>query len=128
MNAEANDPVGAVEIPQKLYFSIGEVKEITRLEPYVLRYWETEFPALRPKKSARGHRQYQRKDIELILTIKDLLYSRKFTIAGANAHLRQKNRPPTANSVESPFLRRLHNELLQLQKLLHGQKTDDLFG
>ncbi|MEA1881411.1 MAG: MerR family transcriptional regulator [Candidatus Marinimicrobia bacterium] len=68
---------------KKLYYSIGEVSSITELKQYVLRYWETEFKQLSPSKNKAGNRTYRQKDIELILRIKDLLYSQKFTIDGA---------------------------------------------
>ena len=75
------------EIPEKLFFRIGEVCEIAGVEPYVLRFWETEFPFLAPPKSKSGHRVYGKKDVEMVLKIKDLLYSRGFTIAGARKQL-----------------------------------------
>lgn len=74
-------------IPQKLYFRIGEVSRLVGVKPYVLRYWETEFPALAPNKSGSGHRFYRRKDVELLLQIKQLLYDKRFTIEGARRHL-----------------------------------------
>jgi DNA-binding transcriptional MerR regulator len=76
------------EIPDKLYFKIGEVSEILGVEPYVLRYWESEFSQLSPKKSGTGHRLYRRKDVELLLRIKHLLYEKRFTIEGARQTLR----------------------------------------
>jgi DNA-binding transcriptional MerR regulator len=78
---------GSPEIPDKLYFKIGEVSELLGVEPYVLRYWETEFPELSPKKSGTGHRLYRRKDVELLLRIKHLLYEKRFTIEGARQSL-----------------------------------------
>jgi DNA-binding transcriptional MerR regulator len=81
--ASANAP----EIPDKLFFRIGEVSTMLGLEPYVLRYWETEFPSLSPKKSGTGHRLYRRKDVEMLLRIKHLLYERRFTIDGARQFL-----------------------------------------
>lgn len=72
-----------VEIPNKLFFRIGEVCKLLRLEPYVLRFWETEFPTLAPAKGANGRRMYRKKDVEMVLIIKALLYDRGFTIAGA---------------------------------------------
>jgi len=75
------------EIPNKLFFKIGEVCDIVGVEPYVLRFWETEFPNLAPEKSKTGHRVYKRKDVENVLRIKELLYDRGFTIAGARKHL-----------------------------------------
>ena len=79
------------EIPDKLFFKISEVCEIVGVEPYVLRFWETEFPNFAPQKSKAGHRVYKRKDIENVLRIKELLYDRGFTIAGARRQL-SKNR------------------------------------
>jgi len=75
------------EIPNKLFFRIGEVCEIVGVEPYVLRFWETEFPALAPEKSESGHRIYKRKDVENVLRVKELLYERGYTIAGARKYL-----------------------------------------
>jgi DNA-binding transcriptional MerR regulator len=75
------------QIPDKLFFKIGEVCEIVGVEPYVLRFWETEFPNLAPEKSKAGHRVYKRKDVENFLRIKELLYERGFTIAGARKML-----------------------------------------
>jgi len=77
----------APAIPQKLYFRIGEVSRLVGVQPYVLRYWEAEFPGLAPNKSGAGHRFYRRKDVELLLQIKQLLYEKRFTIEGARRHL-----------------------------------------
>jgi len=71
------------EIPDKLYFRIGEVSQLAGVKPFVLRFWETEFPALAPKKSGSGQRLYRRKDVEMVLEIKRLLYEERFTIEGA---------------------------------------------
>ena len=73
---------------KKLYYSISEVSEITKLKAYVLRYWETEFDQLSPPKNRAGNRTYRQKDIDIILKIKDLLYQKKFTIAGAKNFLK----------------------------------------
>ncbi|HEX3879478.1 MAG TPA: MerR family transcriptional regulator [Bryobacteraceae bacterium] len=89
---------GTPEIPDKLYFKIGEVSELLGVEPYVLRYWETEFNALSPKKSGTGHRLYRRKDVELLLRIKHLLYDKKFTIEGARQRLHEEARNPKAKA------------------------------
>lgn len=78
-------------IPDKLYFRIGEVSELAETKPYVLRYWETEFPTLKPVKSATGHRLYRRPDVEMILEIKRLLYVEGFTIEGARKYLAGKS-------------------------------------
>jgi|SRR5579862_1039628 len=77
-------------IPDKSLFRIGEVSRVTSTKPFVLRYWETEFPMLQPVKSPKGHRLYRREDIETVLTIKRLLYDEGFTIAGARRHLRDQ--------------------------------------
>ena len=78
---------GSARIPEKDAYRIGEVAALTEIEPYVLRYWETEFPVLQPAKSPHGQRLYRRTDIETILTIKHLLYEQGFTIAGARKQL-----------------------------------------
>src|SRR6266496_990499 len=80
------------DIPDKLYFRIGEVSGLLGVEAYVLRYWETEFPSLAPKKSGTGHRLYRRKDVELLLRIKHLLYDKRFTIQGARQWLQSEAR------------------------------------
>jgi DNA-binding transcriptional MerR regulator len=84
------------EIPDKLYFRIGEVSRLAGVKPYVLRYWETEFPSIGPKKSGTGHRLYRRKDVEIILEIKRLLYEKRFTIEGARKHLEARGKVPAA--------------------------------
>ena len=78
-------------IPAKNFFRIGEVSRLTATKTFVLRYWETEFPALQPVKSPKGHRLYRRQDIDTVLAIKRLLYDEGFTIAGARRHLREQN-------------------------------------
>jgi DNA-binding transcriptional MerR regulator len=85
-------PIEVPEIPDKLYFRIGEVSQILQVEPYVLRYWESEFPTLAPKKSGTGHRLYKRKDVEMVLELKRLLYEKRFTIEGARLFLDQNKK------------------------------------
>ncbi|HQU14124.1 MAG TPA: MerR family transcriptional regulator [Thermodesulfobacteriota bacterium] len=75
------------EVPQKLYYKIGEVCDITGVPSHVLRFWEKQFPQLSPNKTQSGHRLYRRRDIEAVLQIKELLYERKFTIRGARDFL-----------------------------------------
>jgi DNA-binding transcriptional MerR regulator len=75
------------KIPNKFFFRIGEVGKLTGVEPHVLRYWETEFKSLRPKKNKAGQRVYKKKDVLLILSIKELLYKQKYTIAGAKKRI-----------------------------------------
>src|ERR1041384_4265744 len=79
-------------IPEKLFFKIGEVCELIKVQPHVLRYWETEFPMLAPQKNRAGQRVYRRKDVEMVLRIRDLLYEEKFTIAGAKKKLADEMR------------------------------------
>ncbi len=92
MATHATAPVLTPEIPNKLYFRIGDVSRIAGVKPYVLRYWETEFPSIGPKKSGSNHRLYRRKDVELILDIKRLLYQERYTIEGARKHLEALNK------------------------------------
>ncbi len=80
-------------IPDKLYFRIGEVASLCRLPAYVLRFWETEFPQLKPVKSSTGQRMYRQRDVENILRIKKLLYEEGFTIAGARQQLKAEAKP-----------------------------------
>src|SRR4051812_6788404 len=81
-----------IHIPDKLYFRIGEVAGLCRLPAYVLRFWETEFPQLKPTKSSTGQRMYRRRDVEHVVRIKQLLYSEGYTIAGAREQLKQEAR------------------------------------
>src|SRR5262252_6802509 len=104
------------EIPDKLYFRIGEVSGILGVEPYVLRYWETEFPQLAPKKSGTGHRLYRRKDVELLLRIKGLLYEKRFTIEGARQSLRAAD--PQRSLFPVDPLTEIRRELSEILKLL----------
>ncbi|MGD8541289.1 MAG: MerR family transcriptional regulator [Desulfobacteraceae bacterium] len=89
------------EIPDKFYFKIGEVGAITGLPTYVLRFWETEFKQIRPKRAASGQRLYRKKDVALILEIKHLLYERKFTIQGAKQTLEAHRTPPTLAEIRA---------------------------
>ena len=78
------------EIPEKLFFRIGEVCDLIKVQPHVLRYWETEFPMLAPQKNRAGQRVYRRKDVEMVMRIRNLLYEEKFTIAGAKRKLQDE--------------------------------------
>jgi len=104
------------QIPNKLFFKIGEVCEIVGLEPYVLRFWETEFPILAPQKSKAGHRVYRRRDVEMVLKIKSLLYDRGFTIPGARKHLTRAK--PLEKPERDRILLRLRDELREILTLL----------
>jgi DNA-binding transcriptional MerR regulator len=95
------------EIPDKLYFRIGEVAKLAGIKPYVLRFWESEFRTLGPKKSGKGHRLYRRKDVVLVLEIKRLLYERRYTIAGAKKILESPSKRP-----DSPAAGQIHQKEL----------------
>jgi DNA-binding transcriptional MerR regulator len=90
-------------IPEKLYFRIGEVARLCRLPAYVLRFWETEFPQLKPVKSSTGQRMYRRRDVESVVRIKQLLYEEGYTIAGARQHLRDEGKNDK-KQVALPFM------------------------
>lgn len=125
----------SADIPHKLYFRIGEVARIVEVKPYVLRYWESEFAVLRPEKTASGHRLYRRRDVEILLDIKRLLYDEKFTISGAKKRLREINKegeaaPLPTDSADKPpqvetdrqkdVLVSIRKELLDLYKMLNA--------
>ncbi len=119
-------------IPNKQYFKIGEVSALTQLEPYVLRYWETEFKMIRPVRFGSNQRMYRRKDVEIILAIKRLLYEEGFTIAGARKKLLQNSKEEkekkalpkndgTKNEVTGrmvPLIREIQKELTDLVQFL----------
>jgi len=102
MGATAIRQTPAVEIPNKLYFRIGDVAKLTGIKAYVLRYWETEFPMLAPKKSGANQRLYRRKDVQMVLEIKRLLYEERFTIEGARSHLQQRRHTPKPAPAPKP--------------------------
>jgi len=126
------------QIPDKLYYKIGEVAKFTGIKTHVLRYWETEFKAIRPNKSRSNQRLYRKQDVDLILHLKDLLYNQGFTIAGARKKLREKpakgpevpvvenptNKAadqlalPLAASVDPKILKEIRQDILRLKKSL----------
>ena len=106
-----------VQIPDdKRYFRIGEASRIIGVEPYVLRYWESEFPQVRPERADSNQRTYQREDLENLLTVKKLLYEEKMTIEGAKRRLRQEKGDKI--SVDSAFLDDIKIELSKILKML----------
>ncbi len=109
-------PSDTVEIPDRLYFKIGEVAELTGVQPYILRYWETEFGNLRPTKSRSGQRLYRRNDVLAVLRIRDLLYRQRFTIAGARRRLAAEQGPLAPTVLDS--LQRVKDELKDISSLL----------
>jgi DNA-binding transcriptional MerR regulator len=118
-----------VTIPNKLYFKIGEVSEITGMEPYVIRYWESEFKSIKPSRTQSNQRVYRRKDVESILEIKRMLYEEKLTIAGARRKLQDK-KVQDKKQLDLDFtvkkdhrdhlaiLKEIKEELLALRKIL----------
>jgi DNA-binding transcriptional MerR regulator len=117
-------PPAAVAIPDKLYFRMGEVSELTRTKDFVLRYWETEFPSLRPVKGKSGHRLYRRKDVEMVFEIRRLLYEKGFTIEGARRHLASADKNPAEqpslfqSPVDMKALRAIRQELQSILTML----------
>ncbi len=107
-------------IPEKQYFRIGEVAEIAEVEPYVLRFWETEFPSLKPQKTRSNRRLYARDDVALVLRIRDLLYEECFTIPGARRQLKKKRQdnPTEVPARTKGLLRRIRNEAEELLQLV----------
>jgi DNA-binding transcriptional MerR regulator len=109
-------------VPDKLYFRIGEVARLCRLPAYVLRFWETEFPQLKPVKSSTGQRMYRKRDVESVLRIKKLLYEDGFTIAGARVQLREEIKSDRSQSA-LPFpvqsSRNVAYIRQELQQILH---------
>ena len=103
-------------IPEKLYFRIGEVSSLCKLPAYVLRFWETEFPQLKPVKSSSGQRMYRRKDVEMLVRIKTLLYEEGFTIAGARHQLRVET-ASAKNQAPLPFP---SHSVADLRRIRHG--------
>ena len=114
------------KIPSKLFFKIGEVCELTDTQPYVLRYWESEFPALAPAKNNSGQRIYRRRDIETIQRIKTLLYEEGFTIAGAKKKLEQEMKEQSKGAVATPAVKKsngeatFEDEVKEIKAELHG--------
>jgi DNA-binding transcriptional MerR regulator len=115
-------------VPQKLFYRIGDVTEITGIKPHILRYWESEFSGLHPRKNRAGQRIYERRDVELVLEIKKLLYEQRYTISGAKQLLagqskRAPKKPsPTAAPSDMPsVLRKCCQELRDLLALLNHE-------
>ncbi len=109
------------EIPDKLYFKIGEVSKLACVEPHVLRYWETEFSQIQPKRANSNQRLYRRVDVETILQIKSLLHEQEFTISGAKKFLKEGGKEKeTKESIpgDSSHLDKIKQELLAVQDIL----------
>ena len=116
---EANPAQG---IPDRLYFKIGDVSRITGVEPYVLRYWESEFDIVKPSRTRSKHRLYRKKDLERVLEIKRLLYNEKFTIAGAKKMLKKEDTTePGKSQTEERYknlLKEIKNELKAIRDMM----------
>jgi len=117
-----------IEIPEKLYFRIGEVGRLCHLPPYVLRFWETEFPQLKPAKGSTGQRMYRRRDVEFVVRIRKLLYEDGYTIAGARHLLKTESRPtksqpglPFQSIIKQDGLRRVRQQLQEILSLLSAK-------
>lgn len=114
------------EEKKKRYFSIGDVSVIIGVKPHILRYWESEFPMLRPRKNRAGNRAFTERDIKIIMVIKKLLYEDKFTIEGAKKQLRTETDLINDQQIEIPFekvktkleIKEIHDELSELLKLV----------
>ena len=120
-------PANGSSEPVQEFFSIGEVCDLTDLKPHVLRYWESQFRFLSPAKNRSGNRAYQRKEIELILLVKHLLYTEKYTIDGArqkvDAHRRARDLKPAARAaLDAETIQSLEKELHEILALLDGVK------
>jgi DNA-binding transcriptional MerR regulator len=107
-------------IPEKTYFRIGEVSKIVNVEPYVIRYWETEFRTISPVRTKTAQRLYRKKDVQELLTIKDLLYSQRFTIDGAKKQLYKTrgNSEPETKTSEKKILNLIKRELQQIRAMI----------
>ncbi len=121
-NAQKKDefiaPSLPTDIPQKLYYKIGEVCDITNIPSHVLRFWEKQFPQLSPNKTQSGHRLYKKRDILIILQIRDLLYERKFTIKGAREFLATGHSARESSADAGARLGRLKEGLLKIRNIL----------
>jgi len=118
------EPADTSGIPDKPYFKIGEVARLCAVKPYVLRYWETEFRSLRLQKTRSQQRLYRRKDVELLLKIRHLLYEERFTIEGARARLRElghdEGAPPPVPppDIDVEMLKKLKQGLVELARMV----------
>jgi DNA-binding transcriptional MerR regulator len=118
----------AASQPVQEFFSIGEVCTLTDLKPHVLRYWESQFRFLNPAKNRSGNRVYQRREIELIMLVKHLLYTEKYTIEGARhriEHFRRTGelKPAARDALKLELIRDLRAELEQVVRILNGEKV-----
>jgi DNA-binding transcriptional MerR regulator len=114
------DAHGVPQIPDKFYFRIGEVSDIVDVPPYVLRFWETEFKQIKPKRTRSGQRMYRKQDVALLLRIKHLLHEKKFTIEGARQHLKNRTSGPkdTPPAKKPPVISEIREELIRIRQII----------
>ena len=120
MREAASKPAQLPEIPHKRYFAIGEVSDLCAVKPHVLRYWEQEFPQLRPVKRRGNRRYYQPEDVAMVRRIRSLLYDQGFTIGGARQRLKEMPRaqiPPSVQRAVTPAAKQPHSKKAQLAAL-----------
>ena len=125
MPERANQPDTKVQLPDKLYFKIGEVADLVGVKPYVLRYWESEFSIVKPTKTKSKHRLYRRRDVETLLQIKQLLHDERFTIEGARKRMktlpredRRQAQLPLADGAYRSLLIRIKKDIESLHRML----------
>src|ERR1700722_16919454 len=122
-------PADEILIPDKLYFRIGEVATLCHLPAYVLRFWESEFPQLKPVKSSTGQRMYRKRDVESVLRIKQLLYEQGFTIPGARQQLRTESKADKTQAAipfpthSTPEIQHIRQGLREILSLLSTRRT-----
>jgi len=127
--SSAKPKADEVLIPDKLYFRIGEVAALCHLPAYVLRFWESEFPQLKPVKSSTGQRMYRRRDVESVLQIKRLLYEQGFTISGARQQLRAESKTDKGQAAipfpaqSAPEIQHIRQGLREILNLLSARRT-----
>jgi DNA-binding transcriptional MerR regulator len=126
----AKHQADVVLIPDKLYFRIGEVATLCHLPAYVLRFWESEFPQLKPVKSSTGQRMYRKRDVESVLRIKQLLYEQGFTISGARQQLRSESKTdktqgaiPFPTQSAGPEIQHIRQGLREILSMLSARRT-----
>ena len=106
-----------MDLPDKIYFKVGEVSDLVGVPAYVLRFWETQFPRIKPKRTPAGQRHYRKNDVELLLSIKRLLYEERYTIEGARNYLKSRSSPEDADD-RADILDEIRAELKAIRDLL----------
>ena len=117
-----------LQIPSQLFYKIGQVSRITGVKPHVLRYWEAEFGLVKPRKDRKGQRLYLRRDIDLILQIKDLLHRQHYSIRGAKQKLKQELAPKTSSPDLQIIIEQQKKEVQELLSLLETKEAENMSG